>query len=55
MIPIDLPDDGMRLDRTGQIGPYRFVTLSNPELIADTIAVRVHRNLIRNANERLFS
>jgi hypothetical protein len=53
--PIELPDDGLRVTRTGQLRGYALVCLHNPALIAQIAAVRAHRKSIRDANERLFA
>jgi hypothetical protein len=52
---IELPDDGLRVMRTGTVRGYRMVCLHNPGLIAEVIAERAVRRMIRQANERLFS
>jgi hypothetical protein len=54
MQSIELPDDGLRVMRTGTVRGYRMVCLHNPGLIAEVIAARAVRRMIRQANERLF-
>jgi len=55
--PILLPDDGLRLIRTGQTksGGYRIVSQENPELIALTIYEKKRRQQVRLRNEQAFS
>jgi hypothetical protein len=55
MTLIELPDDGLRVMRTGTVHGYPMVCLHNPGLIAEVIAERAVRRMIRQANERLFS
>jgi len=55
MQPIELPDDGLRVMRTGTVRGYRMVCLHNPSLIAEVIAAKAVRRIIRQANERMFS
>jgi hypothetical protein len=55
MQPIELPDDGLRVMRTGDLHGYPVVCLHNPGLIAEAIAAKAVRRMIRQANERVFS
>lgn len=50
-------DDGLRLVQSGQTrtGSYRFHHFHNPQLIADLVAIRRHREIIRSVNERLVA
>ena len=57
LVPIDLPDDGLRFRSAGltKSGNYRFVSLENPNLIAQVLAERAIRSRIRSENIRRFS
>jgi hypothetical protein len=55
MQPIELSDDGLRVTRTGNVHGYLMVCLHNPALIAEAIAAKAVRRMIRQANERVFS
>jgi hypothetical protein len=55
MQPIELPDDGLRVMRTGTVRGYRMVCLHNPGLIAEVIAAKTVRRMIRQTNERIWS
>lgn len=55
LTPIELPDDGLRVTRTGQVNGFPPVCLHNPALIAEVVAVKAHRRAIRDANVRMFS
>jgi len=50
--PITLPDDGMRLVKTGETksGGYRYVVEENPELIAAIVSERRYRRHIYERN-----
>lgn len=52
--PILIPDqDGLRIVETTQ-GKYPMVRQHNPTLIAEVVAEKVKRNLIRSTNEKLY-
>lgn len=55
--PIDLHDDGLRLQHAGETksGNYRYVSLVNHELVANALAERSYRRQIRRQNEKQFS
>jgi hypothetical protein len=53
--PIELPDDGLRVTRVGQVRGYPMVCLHNPSLLAEIAAERAFRRTVKSANERLFA
>lgn len=53
--PIELPDDGLRVTRVGQVRGYPMVCLHNPALIAEIAGIKAMRRVIRDANERAFA
>lgn len=56
-VPIDLYDDGLRLDQAGETkcGRYPFVAFYNPELVAESLAQRSLKAQIKLQNERRFA
>lgn len=51
-----LPDDGLRVINHGEIQKkYKFVSLSNPDLISAAVAQRTRRQMIRETNIRKWS
>lgn len=56
-VPIDLPDDGLRLRDIGRTisGNFHYTTQENPSLVADVLAIRRERRLIQAHNERKWA
>lgn len=55
ILPILLPDDGLRVVATGTIGPYQMTIFNNPTHITQVIAEKRHRALIKENNFRRWS
>lgn len=51
---IVLQDDGLRVTKRGQIGQYPFIVIQNPEHVSLVLAVRHHRESIRQSNYRTW-
>ena len=55
LVPIEVPDDGMRLLFAGEVNGYQMISQYNPELVARAVAVKLMHRLIHETNTRKFS
>lgn len=55
ILPILIPDDGLRVVSAGTIGSYAMTLLNNPSHIIEVIAEKRRRALIKENNFRRWS